>query len=102
MTDPILSKAAACNICDAEGRIRTTAGGYQECLHQPEDAARVPVSFGRATVERTRHDSYRVTLFDLQFDGLVRVVSATERCTTLTDLEGAKYYFELEGEPWPL
>lgn len=102
MTDPMLSKAAACTICDAEGRIRTTAGGYQECLHRPEDAARVPVPLGRATVECTGHDSYWVTLFDVQFDGLGRVVSATERRTILTDLEGAKYYFALEGEPWPL
>ena len=101
MTDPILSMAAACNICDAEGRIRTTAGGYQECLHRPEDTARVPVPLGRAEVERTGHDSYRVTLFDVRFDGLGRVVSTTERII-LTNLEGAKYYFELEGEPWPL
>lgn len=102
MTEPNLSMAATCGICDDKGRIRTTAGGYQECLHQPEDAARVPVPLGRASVERTGHDLYRVTLYDLQFDGLGRVVSATERRTILTDLESAKYYFELEGEPWPL
>lgn len=101
MTEPNLSMAATCGICDDKGRIRTTAGGYQECLHQPEDAARVPVPLGRATVECTGHDSYRVTLYEVQFDGLGRVVSTTERII-LTDLEGAKYYFELEGEPWPL
>lgn len=101
MTEPNLSMAATCGICDAEGRIRTTDGSYQECLHRPEDAARVPVPLGRATVECTGHDSYRVTLFDVRFDGLGRVVSTTERII-LTNLEGAKYYFELEGEPWPL
>lgn len=70
MSDPIFSMAAACDICDAEGRIRTTAGGYQECLHQPEDAARVPVSFGRALVERAGHDSYWVTVLDVFVPGV--------------------------------